>query len=85
MNLNFIFQGCQKLYVRVAISQKANKIYFQHINEIIVYMITYNATILLALVDFVSLDDIWAEVHMCRSARYSKARLCEQKSRRESE
>ena len=25
-------------------------------------MITYNATILLALVDFVSLDDIWAEV-----------------------
>ena len=50
------------MYVRVAISQKANKIDFQHINKIIVYMITYNATILLALVDFVSLDDIWAEV-----------------------
>ena len=63
MYLNFIFQGCQKLYVRVAISQKANKIDFQHINKIIVCMITYNATILLVLVDFFSLDYIWAEVH----------------------
>ena len=50
------------MYVRVATSQKANKIDFQHINKIIVYMITYNATTLVALVDFFSLDDIWAEV-----------------------
>ena len=52
------------MYVRVAISQKANKIYFQHINKIIVHMITYNATTLVALVDCFTLDDIWAEV--CR-------------------
>ena len=52
------------MYVRVAISQKANKIDFQHNNKNIVHMINYNATILLALVDFFSLDDIWAEVCM---------------------
>ena len=62
LNINSIFQGCQILYVRVAISQKANKIDFQHVHKIIVYKITYNTMILLVLVDFLYLNDMWAEV-----------------------
>ena len=62
MNLNFIFQGCQILYVRVAISKKANEIDFQDTNKMIDHLLIYNTTILLIVEDLVSLFGFWAEV-----------------------
>ena len=62
VNLQFDFQGCQKLQVRVAISQKANEIDLPDTIKVIDYMIINNAMILLVLGDFVYLDWLWAEV-----------------------
>ena len=56
--MNFIFQGCQKMYVRVAISQKASKIDFPDTIQNIVHLISLNAMILLVLEDFLNLDKI---------------------------
>ena len=56
MKLNFIFQGCQILYTRVTISQKANKIDMWDTPEIVDHLIVWNAIVLLMLEDFCCLD-----------------------------
>ena len=50
------------MHVRVAISQKANKIDLPDTIKVIDYMIINNAMILLVLGDFLYLDWLWAEV-----------------------
>ena len=60
--MNFNFQGCQIQYIRVAISQKANKIDLPDIPENLDYVTIENAMILLVLGDFWHLDDFWVKV-----------------------
>ena len=62
MNFNFNFQGCQIKYIRVAVSQKANKIELPDIPENHDYLIIENVMILLVLGDFWHLYDFWVEV-----------------------
>ena len=50
------------MYVRVAISKKANEIDFQDTNKMIDHLLIYNTTILLIVEDLVSLFGFWAEV-----------------------
>ena len=42
VNLQFIFQGSQKLWVRVAISQKASEVGFQFLARIISLIVIHN-------------------------------------------
>ena len=50
------------MYVRVAISKKANEIDFQDTNKMIDHLLIYNTMILLIVEDLVSLFGFWAEV-----------------------
>ena len=56
VNLQFDFQGCQKLQVRVAISQKANEIDLQDTTKIVTKLLINAATVLLLLGDLPTLD-----------------------------
>ena len=54
-NLQFVFQGCQKMIVRVPISQKANEVGFQFLTRILRKIIVDNAMIPEFLENFVCL------------------------------
>ena len=56
VNLQFDFQGCQKLHVRVAISQKANEIDLPDTTKIVTKLLINAATVLLLLGDLPTLD-----------------------------
>ena len=51
--LKFIVQGSQKKYVRVAISQKFDEVFFQFPARIIAKIVVENATVVAFLEDFV--------------------------------
>ena len=48
-----IVQGSQKLYVRVAISQKFDKVFFQFPTRVIAKLVMENTTVVALLEDFV--------------------------------
>ena len=56
VNLQFDFQGCQKLHIRVAISQKANEIDLPDTTKIVTKLLINAATVLLLLGDLPTLD-----------------------------
>ena len=51
--LKFIVQGSQKKYVRVAISQKFDEVFFQFPTRIIAKLVIENTTVVALLEDFV--------------------------------
>ena len=63
------------MYVRVAISKKANEIDFQDTNKMIDHLLIYNTTILLIVEDLVSLFGFWAEVWVWGLAERSSFHL----------
>ena len=57
-----IVQGSQKLYVRVAISQKFDEVLFQFPTRIIAKIVVENTTVVAFLVDFVCKPHLFSEV-----------------------
>ena len=62
--LKFIVQGSQKKYVRVAISQKFDEVFFQFPTRIIAKLVIENTTVVALLEDFVRKPYLFSEV--CR-------------------
>ena len=56
VNLQFDFQGCQKMQVRVAISQKANEMDLPDTTKIVTKLLINAVTVLLLLGDLPTLD-----------------------------
>ena len=65
--LKFIVQGSQKKYVRVAISQKFDEVFFQFPTRIIAKLVIENTTVVALLEDFVCkpylFSEVWGESH----------------------
>ena len=66
--LKFIVQGSQKKYVRVAISQKFDEVFFQFPARIIAKIVVENATVVAFLEDFVCIFTltIWSVFSLLR-------------------
>ena len=60
--LKFIVQGSQKKYVRVAISQKFDEVFFQFPTRIIAKLVIENTTVVALLEDFVRKPYLFSEV-----------------------
>ena len=69
-NLQFVFQGSQKMHVRVAISQKFSEEEFQFPTRNISKMIGKSATVVVFLVDFV--DWVTFQIAACSNERWTR-------------
>ena len=65
--LKFIVQGFQKKYVRVAISQKFDEVFFQFPTRIIAKLVIENTTVVALLEDFVCKPYLFSIVGRCFS------------------
>ena len=60
--IKFLVQGSQKKYVRVAISQKFDEVFFQFPTRIIAKLVIENTTVVALLEDFVCKPYLFSEV-----------------------
>ena len=71
--LKFIVQGSQKKYVRVAISQKFDEVFFHFPTRIIAKLVIENTTVVALLEDFVCKPYLFSEVCQTWGSPLSRA------------